>query len=207
MKDHIQVENKGTGVHVGTVDALCSYMRDCGMEASHLAGMTLALALEYVYQPAPTFWREFDIAFVLNAMDQHIPDWRTVVNRKTANRADELAREIEGLLRQHAFDESNAERIRALPADERPCDATSASDWIHAELTRRGLHEDAVFAARDGNRCGEAALEILHCLEQTQKGIPAERLGTGVARICRDKIMKGHGQTTAALMSCEESVT
>lgn len=177
-------------IHFYTADALVGYLRDCKMKASDLVSMNLALALEYVYKPELRFWREFDISFVTDALDRYMPNWREGVSHTATNAADELVKETEDLLRLNAFDESNAERLLALPADARPSDSTSAFEWIHSELTRHGLHDDAAYAARDGYRCGETALEIIYCLEQAAQGLQSERLGTGVARFYRDAVMK-----------------
>ncbi|TXC81141.1 hypothetical protein FRZ40_32375 [Paraburkholderia azotifigens] len=77
----------------------------------------------------------------------------------------------------------------AMHEDERPSDTATAFEWIHAELTRQGLHDDAAYAARDGYRCGEAALEIIYCLEKAAQGFHGERVGTGVARFYRSAVM------------------
>lgn len=189
-------------IHSDTAAALLAYLRDCKMAASHLTSMNLALALEYVYRPEARFWRDFNISLVTNAMDQHIPNWRHVVNQKTANAADDLIKQVEEALRAYEFDEANAERMLSLPTNERPFDRASAFEWIYTELTRLGQHEDAAYAARDGHRCGEAALEVVYCLERANKGLSAERLGTSVARFYRDVAM-GATDGTASSASPE----
>ncbi len=187
MKNHNRTEP--SDIHFETVAALVAYMRDCKMNASHLVPMNLALALEYVYRPEARFWREFDISLVIEALDRHLPNWRVAINQVTAQAAESLVKEIEKILGMHAFDELNAERLLAVQEDERPSDAVSAFEWIHAELTRLDLHEDAAYVARDGYRCGEAAAEIIYCLEQASKGLQRERLGTSVARFYRHTVM------------------
>ncbi len=62
-------------IHSYTADALVGYLRDCKMKASDLVSMNLALALEYVYRPELRFWRDFEISFVTDALDQHLPDY------------------------------------------------------------------------------------------------------------------------------------
>lgn len=54
--------------HAGTVDALVSFMNDCRFDASDLTAATLSLALEYVCQPHPRFWRDFNMAFLIRAL-------------------------------------------------------------------------------------------------------------------------------------------
>lgn len=181
--------------HSFTADALVSYLRDCKMKAPDLVPPNLALALEYVYQPNLTFWREFHISLVIHALDRYLPNWREAVSHTATNAADQLIKEIESLLRSHAFDEANAERLLAVHGSERPSDRVQASEWIHGELTRQGLHDDAANAARDGYRCGEAALEITHCLERAANGLQSERLGTGVARFYRNAVMNDTNPT------------
>ncbi|WP_322005159.1 hypothetical protein [Paraburkholderia tropica] len=42
-----------------TTDAMYQYMVDCGFGIRHLDWLCLTLAMEYVYQPTPRFWRDF----------------------------------------------------------------------------------------------------------------------------------------------------
>ncbi|ONR84775.1 hypothetical protein A8E19_33280 [Burkholderia cenocepacia] len=72
--------------HAGTVDALVSFMDDCRFCASGLTAATVSLALEYVYQPHPRFWRDFNIAFLVRALTLCVPDWRAA-DLPPANRA------------------------------------------------------------------------------------------------------------------------
>ena len=187
---------KNSNIHSRTIDALVDYLRDCKMKASDLVPMNLALALEYIYQPRLTFWREFDISLVIHALDKYIANWRETVNQPESNEAEGLLKEVEEILRLHAFDESNAERLLALHGGDRPSGRAQASEWIHAELTQLGLHDDAAYAARDGYRCGEGALEIVYCVEQAAKGLRGERLGMGVARFYRNAAMSVANPTT-----------
>lgn len=206
MKTHNRTEP--SDIHFETVAALVAYMRDCKMNASHLVPMNLALALEYVYRPEARFWREFDISLVIEALDRHFPNWREAINQVTAQAAEGLVKEIEDLLAMHAFDELNAERLLAVQEDERPSDAVSASEWIHAELMRLNLHEDAAYAARDRYRRGEAAVEIIYCLEQTSKGLQGERLGKSVARFYRRTVMNDtNGRTADVPLECNTAET
>jgi hypothetical protein len=196
MKTHKQTEP--SDIHTGTVAALVAYLRDCKMTATEIVPMNLALALEYVYQPETRFWRELNISLVTDALELHLPNWRDAVNQVTADAAEGLVKEIDDLLRMHAFDESNAERLLAVEEDERPSDAVSASGWIRDELTRLNMHDDAAYVARDGYRCGEAALEIIYCLKQASKGLPGERLGKSVAGFYRRAVMNDTNRSTVA---------
>ncbi|BEU23236.1 hypothetical protein [Paraburkholderia sp. 22B1P] len=187
-------------IHSDTAAALLAYLRDCKMAASHLTPMNLALALEYVYLPKVRFWRDFDISLLTHALDQHVPNWRHDMNQKTANAADDLIKQVEETLKAYQFDEANAEHMLSLPTNERPSDRASAFEWIYTELTRLGQHEDAAYAVRDGHRCGEALLEVLYCVERANEGLPAERLGTSVARFYRDVAMAEADDTVGSTL-------
>ncbi|QSN63825.1 hypothetical protein JYK05_14875 (plasmid) [Caballeronia sp. M1242] len=89
----------------------------------------------------------------------------------------------------HALDEANAEMLMALPPQARPKDREAASEWIFAELRKRGLETELIFARRDGNTCGEAALDVVRCLEQAALGLEYERIGTRVARTWRNRVL------------------
>ena len=82
-------------------------------------------------------------------------------------------REVKEVLRVNAFDDANAELIGALPVHERPVDWTSASEWICSEYRRKGQMAELAFAQRDGKRCGDGALDVLKCLEDTKAGKPS----------------------------------
>jgi hypothetical protein len=102
-----------------------------------------------------------------------------------------VSREVKELLACHAFDEANAEMMMALPLEARPQDREKASEWIISELRKRNLKRELRYAQRDGNRCGEGALENLHCVERAALGIVCERLGTQVARSIRNRCLAG----------------
>ncbi|UOB58524.1 hypothetical protein MRS60_17145 [Burkholderia pyrrocinia] len=92
-----------------------------------------------------------------------------------------MLQDIEGFLHCNALDEANAEMMLALPAHERPSDATSAFDWLCAQFARKGLKSKLEFARRDGDACGEHALIVLHCLEEAVAVRTVERLGATIA--------------------------
>lgn len=169
-------------------------MNDCRFGASDLTAAAVSLALEYVYQPHPRFWRDFDMAFLVRALTLRVPDWRTA-----ANSADHASGGAEGLLadvgeyiRVNAFDEANAEMLRALPRHMRPTDGVTAFEWLSTELARKGMTKELELARRDGDVCGDGALDVLHCLEEAAAGRPIERTGTLVARVYRDAVLKEH---------------
>ncbi|HDR9161629.1 TPA: hypothetical protein QDB28_001992 [Burkholderia vietnamiensis] len=178
-------------VHAGPVDALVAYMSDCGFTASNLTAFTLSLALEYVYQPHPRFWRDFDLAYLVRAITLCTPDWRAPLNRanRPAESADKMLTDVGDYLRVNAFDEANAEMMLTLPVHARPSDAACAFDWISAQLASKGLNTELEFAKRDRDACGSHALEVLHCLEEAAQGRTVDRTGTLVARVYRDSVM------------------
>lgn len=61
---------KAADLHAGTTDALYTYMADCQFNEAHLTSMCLSLALEYVYQPRPRFWQNFDLMYLVTAMNR-----------------------------------------------------------------------------------------------------------------------------------------
>lgn len=176
--------------HAGTADALYAYLSDCQFDEHKINTGCLALALEYVYQPHPRFWRDFDLAYLIDAIARCVPDWRGALNRRGERYADEVMRDLEGILENHAFDEAGAEMLQPLPVQERPSERHSAFEWISAQLAKKGAAAELEFARRYGYRCGEGALEVLYCLEAARAGRVAHRLGTLVARDLRDRAMK-----------------
>jgi hypothetical protein len=168
--------------------AIVEFMADCGLGATDVSAFNVGLALEYVYRPLPRFWRDFDMAALVDAISERFPEWRSAVQKPDWTGDDEL-REVEEILHCHAFDEANAEMMMALPEQARPTDDEAASDWIRAELRERKLEAELRFAERDGNRCGVGALQELHCLESAANGVEFERLGTGVARHWRKQVL------------------
>ncbi|WP_176054721.1 hypothetical protein [Paraburkholderia caribensis] len=180
-------------VHADTVNALLSYLADCHFDETHLTPMLLALALEYAYQPHPTFWRDLGTSVLENAMSRHMPNWRTEPAMMHGG-ADRLLQEVGKILRINAFDEASAEMLSTLAVAERPTTSAAAFAWISAELERKGLTAELEFARPDGERCGEKALDVLYCLEEAKQGIVVERTGTIVAKAFRDAVMKRHAE-------------
>ncbi|WP_224032575.1 hypothetical protein [Paraburkholderia caribensis] len=174
--------------HATTVSSLVSYLADCQVKDSQLTSMHIALALEYIYLPSLRFWRDFRIEDVADALSLHMPNWQRTAAMANG-RAGLLLAELGNILAINAFDDANAEMMLAVPLSERPKTAASAFSWISNELVRKGLTAELEFARPDGDRCGEKALEVLHRLEQAQRGIVIERLGTNVARAYRDAVM------------------
>ncbi|NTZ82014.1 hypothetical protein FCJ61_03025 [Burkholderia metallica] len=180
--------------HAGTVDALVSFMDDCRFCASDLMAATVSLALEYAYKPHPRFWRDFNMAFLVRALTLCVPDWRAAINRAghASGGATRLLADVEEYVRVNAFDEANAEMLRALPCYMRPTDGATAVEWLSAQLARKGMTKELDFARRDGDVCGEGALDMLHRLEEAAVGRHIERTGTLVARVYRDAVVKEH---------------
>ena len=169
-------------------ETVVSFMVDCGLKDADVNPSHLSLAFEYAYKPLPRFWRDFDIATVIKAVSERFPDWRSAVRPHNQTAEDALG-EVEEILHCHAFDEANAEILMALPLQARPTEAQTATDWICAELRKKGLESELRFAERDGSLCGERALEVVRSLEQAALGIVIERPGTQVARMVRDQVL------------------
>ncbi|SKC83365.1 hypothetical protein SAMN05445504_3610 [Burkholderia sp. CF099] len=177
------------GVHAKTVDALVSYLTDCQFSESQLNVGNLVMAVEAVYEPHPRFWRDLSPTCVVDAVARVFPNWKPS-GRNAPLRVESLMRGVEEVLELNAFDEANAEMLGSLPMHKRPEDRTSATDWICAEYRRKGQMTELLFAQMDGKRCGEAALEVLRCIENARAGKPFERTGTAVARWYRESVLK-----------------
>ncbi|WP_434113831.1 hypothetical protein [Paraburkholderia caffeinilytica] len=197
-KTDVNLETTGT-LHTDTVNALLSYMADCRFDESHFTPMHLALALEFAYQPQPRFWRDFTIALLVEAMSRHMPNWATTATMMNG-RADRLFQKLQHILEINSFDEANTEMLLAIPVEKRPATPSSAFACISAELAKQELLSQLDFARPDGDRCGEKALDALHCLEQARLGIVVERTGTLVANAYRDAVMKRHAQRKATVV-------
>jgi hypothetical protein len=165
-----------------------SFMVDCGMKDADVNPSHLSLAFEYAYEPLSRFWRDFDLATVMEAVSARFPDWHSAAQARNQSAAQVL-REVDDILHANATDEANAEMLMALPVQVRPTEAQAATDWICAELQKRGLESERRFAERDGWRCGERALEVARSLEQAAVGIQCERVGTRTARMVRDRML------------------
>ncbi|MEN8503606.1 MULTISPECIES: hypothetical protein [Paraburkholderia] len=167
---------------------IVDFMTDCGLRDADVNAGNLNLAFEYAYRPLPRFWRDFDMATLVETLSERFPKWRSAVQRPDWT-ADDVLGELHEILHCHAFDEANAEMMMALPQQARPTDREAASAWICEELRRRNLDVELERAERDGMRCGEGALQELHCLECAASGIEFERIGTSVARTWRNRVL------------------
>ncbi|MBB4518647.1 MULTISPECIES: hypothetical protein [Burkholderiaceae] len=98
-----------------------------------------------------------------------------------------LLTDVEAYARVNAFGKANT-----VPVHMRPSDGASAFDWISAQLARKGMTEEVEFARRDGDVCGDGALDVLRCLEGAAVGRIIERTWTLVARVYRDAVMTEH---------------
>lgn len=192
----LPMQSKATReAHAGTVDALVSFMDDCRFCASVLTAATVSLTLEYVYPPHPRFWRDFNMAFLVRALTLYVAaNWRAAINSAghASGGATRLLADVEEYVRVNAFDEANAEILRALPRHMRPTDGATALEWLSAQFARKGMTEELEFARRDGDVCGDRALDMLHCLEEAAVGRNVERTGMLVARVYRNAVMKEH---------------
>ncbi|WP_042304864.1 hypothetical protein [Paraburkholderia terrae] len=173
-----------------TAIELLQYLADCKFDESNLTVMDVTLALEYVYHPVPAFWRALTVDFVLEMLNWHL-SLAGKLSATSSSRLEQLAEGLRDVLKAHAFDEANAERLMNVPVSERPTDAETASEWICNELARQKLTYDLEYARRDGDGCGEAALEVVQSLVAAQEGLAVERTGTSVARFYRAAVMNG----------------
>ncbi|CAL8476907.1 hypothetical protein [Caballeronia sp. S22] len=168
--------------------AIVDFMSDCGLGDADVNAGHLFFAFEFAYNPLPRFWRDFDMEALVEAISARFPNWRSAVEKPDGN-ADDVLREVEEVLHSKAFDEANAEMMMGVPKHARPTEWQAAVDWICAELRKRNLDAELRFAERLGKRCGEGALQELHCLERVASGIEFERIGTSVARTWRNRVL------------------
>jgi len=168
--------------------AIFSYIVDCNLDESHLNAGNLWLALEYAYQPHPRFWRNFKIETVVDGVSRRFPDWQEILERSDKS-PNTVLKEVEDAIFMNAFDEANGEMLLALPESERPTNGSAAYLWILKALSQKGLQKQVEFAERDGDRCGEEALNVLYRLTQGRRGIIVERPGTSAARMYRDAVV------------------
>ncbi|WMY10903.1 hypothetical protein [Paraburkholderia phenoliruptrix] len=181
-------QRAATNAHNEVAKTIVDFMTDCGLRDADVNAGNLSLAFEYAYRPLPRFWRDFDLTALVAALSERFPVWRSAV-QKPDRTAEDVLREVQEILYCHAFDEANAEMLISLPKPARPTEREVASSWICAELRKRKLDAELRFAQRDGERCGEGALQELHCLECATNGVEFERLGTQVARTWRNRVL------------------
>ncbi|WP_277183262.1 hypothetical protein [Caballeronia sp. BR00000012568055] len=181
-------QQAATNIDNEVVRAIVDFMSDCGLRDADVNAGHLSLAFEYAYRPLPRFWRDLDLAALVETISERFPDWRSAV-QNPGRTAEDVLREVGEILHSHAFDEANAEIMLGVPKHDRPTEWQAAADWICAELRKRKLDAELRFAERLGKRCGEGALQELQCLERVASGIEFERIGTSVARTWRNRVL------------------
>ena len=181
-------QQAATNTHNEVYRTIVDFMNDCGLGDADVNAGHLFFAFEFAYRPLPRFWRDFDMPALVEAISERFPNWRSAVQEPNRS-ADDVLREVEEFLHSNAFDEANAEMMMGVPKHARPTEWQAAADWICAELRKRKLEAELRFAERLGKRCGEGALQELHCLERIASGIQFERIGTSVARTWRNRVL------------------
>ncbi|SPB14871.1 hypothetical protein NOV72_02102 [Caballeronia novacaledonica] len=181
-------QQAATNTHNEVAKAIIDFMTDCGLGDAHVNAGHLFLAFEFAYRPLPRFWRDFDMPALVEAISERFPDWRSAVQKPNWS-ADDVLREVQEILHSNAFDEANAEMMLGVAEEARPTEWQAAADWICEELRKRKLGAELRFAERLGKRCGEGALQELHCLECIANGVEFERIGTSVARTWRNRVL------------------
>ncbi|MEZ2352232.1 hypothetical protein [Caballeronia sp. RCC_10] len=179
-----QNQQDAKNIYAEVAKTVVSFLVDSGVEDADLNTRNLSLSLEYAYKPLPRFWRELDPTTVVEAISERFPNWRSA-SEEDEQKAENVLIDLEAIVYCNALDEANAEMMMALPLPARPKTGEAAAEWIFAELRKRGLAIELIFAQRGGNRCGEAALEVLHCVEHAAMGKKYERLGTKAAQLFR----------------------
>jgi hypothetical protein len=182
-------------IYEEVADTVVAYMVDCGLKDTDVNTGEFQFAFNHAYKPLPRFWRDFELQPVIEAVSRQYPTWHSAVVRRDQS-AKNVLRKVKKLLNRKAFDEANAEMLMALPQLARPTTADVALECICTELWNRGLNAKLRFAQWIGLDCGDEALELVRCLEQTTSGVEYVSPPTQFARQWRDQcVAKRHAVT------------
>ncbi|WP_371881737.1 hypothetical protein [Caballeronia sp. S22] len=170
-------------------DAIFKYMADCKYDESMLWEYYLGLALAYVYQPHPRFWRDFNADIVVNAVSRYQSHYLStpVASDETVNSIREVAH---WLVQLHAFHEFAEEIIAELPVAERPEKPESAAEWVCAALEGEGLEPEFFKRLQDGFRSGGWELTAIKHLNQLRAAACIALPSHSMARIYRKHAMR-----------------
>jgi hypothetical protein len=175
-------------VHAEAIASMLDYIVDCRFEESDINTGNLYFALEYAYRPHLRFWRDLSIATVGESILHRFPKWRPVLEASGSS-PELVLKELEEVVWNYAFSEANAEALLALPVVERPTSSRAAFESICERLAASDRQPELEYAMRDGEHCGEDALEALRCIQSARSGIVIDRIGTVVARRYRDTVV------------------
>ncbi|MGN5478221.1 hypothetical protein ACTMU2_18140 [Cupriavidus basilensis] len=138
-----------------------SYMRDCALTPKQACSYSKAVdALAASYRPLPNFWRQLHTGLVEEAVKAYMLQDPVEILADPSEYA-EWKQDVANHLFMHQHDELNAELLAQIPLADRPTDEWAATEWICAELERRGDIENLEYAECDGHKCGRAALRAL----------------------------------------------
>jgi hypothetical protein len=169
-------------------DTAVAFLVDCRLTDQDLTAGIWEMALEYAYKPHPRFWRDIDLAAVVEAISLQYPNWRCAM-ATGCNTAEEVLYEVDLALFCNGFFEAMAEKTMELPKSTRPRTSVAALQWICAELDRNGQVAELLLAQLPEVQCGKHALLLMTCLEQAESGHEMVLLGTQIARCYREKRM------------------
>ncbi|WP_277183251.1 hypothetical protein [Caballeronia sp. BR00000012568055] len=169
-------------------DTVVAFLVDCRLKDQDLTAGILEMALEYAYKPHPRFWRDIDLAAVVEAISLQYPNWRCAL-ATGGNTAEEVLYEVDLALFCNGFFEAMAEKMMELPKSARPRTGVATLQWICAELDRNGQVAELLLAQMPEVQCGKHALLLMTCLEQAELGHEMVLLGTQTARCYRQARM------------------
>ncbi|OXI43859.1 hypothetical protein [Burkholderia aenigmatica] len=175
-------------VHNEVADIAVAFLMDCRLTDQDLTAGILEMALEYAYKPHPRFWRDIDLAGVVEAISLQYPHWRCAMATE-GNSAEGVLHEVDLALFCNRFYEDMAEMMMELPKPARPRTGPAALQWICEELARNRRFAELHFAQVPEVQCGKHALIFMTCLEQAELGHETVLLGTQIARQYREKRM------------------
>ncbi|SAK89639.1 hypothetical protein AWB78_04739 [Caballeronia calidae] len=169
-------------------DTAVAFLVDCRLTDQDLTAGIWEMALEYAYKPHPRFWRDIDLAAVVEAISLQYPNWRCAMATGCST-AEEVLYEVDLALYCNGFFEAMAEKMMELPKSARPRTGVAALQWICTELDRNGQVAELLLAQLPEVQCGKHALLLMTCLEQAESGHEMVLLGTQIARCYREKRM------------------
>jgi hypothetical protein len=170
-------------------DTAVVFLTDCRLTERDLTAGIWEMALEYAYKPHPRFWRDIDLAAVVEAVSLRYQNWRCAMDTEGSQTAEEVLHEVDLALFCNRFYEEMAEMMMELPKPARPRTGLAALQWICEELDRTGRFAELHFAQVPDVQCGKHALLFMTCLEQAELGHEMVLLGTQIARCYRESRM------------------
>jgi hypothetical protein len=179
------IHNDAPNISKKFADTVVTFLLDCRLEDRDLTAGIWEMALEYAYEPRPRFWRDINLAEVVEAVSRQYPRWQSAVEAHGTT-ADEIFHQLDLIMVCNDFYEAMAEMMMTLPKSSRPRTGAAALEWICAELKKNGRAAEMRFAQAPEVQCGKYALLLMTYQERAEQGTEMVPLGTVIARTYRD---------------------